>query len=70
MHPIVHHPLVTKLSELFENGDFISQLASILGHVSPDDAGVYLRIDVVPVCSSDILESDIATGNGQALSLV
>ncbi|KGO64372.1 hypothetical protein PITC_022710 [Penicillium italicum] len=46
MHPIVHHPVVTKLSDLFENADFINRLASTLASFGPHD-GVYLRIDAV-----------------------
>lgn len=69
MHPIVHHPVVTKLSELFGNADFTPQLASVLGSVSPDDEGVCLRIDAV-VCASNISRSNIAPEDNQSLSLV
>lgn len=54
MHPIVHHPVVTKLSVLFENADFSDQLASTLSSFGPHD-DVSLRIDAV-VCASNSLE--------------
>ncbi|KUM55967.1 hypothetical protein ACN42_g11266 [Penicillium freii] len=66
MHPIVHHPGVKKLSDLFENTDFTSQLASTLASFSPHD-DVCLRIDVV-VCASKSLESKI-TKNDNSLPL-
>jgi hypothetical protein len=71
MHPVVHHPVLTKLSDLFDNTYFASQLASILASFSPHD-GVCLRIDAV-VCASDRPESNIskvATSNDKSLPLV
>ena len=71
MHPIVHHPVVTKLSDLFGNTDFASQLSSMLASFSPHD-GVCLRIDAV-LCASDSLKSNIpntATNNDKSLPLV
>ncbi|KAF3025413.1 hypothetical protein E8E15_010088 [Penicillium rubens] len=70
MHPVVHHPVLTKLSDLFDNTYFASQLASILASFSPHD-GVCLRIDAV-VCASDRPESNIskvATSNDKSLPL-
>jgi hypothetical protein len=67
MHPIVHHPVVTKLSDLFET-DFTSQLASALASFSPHD-GVCLRIDAV-VCTSNSPEQKITTKNDNSLPLV
>lgn len=72
MHPIVRHPVVTKLSDLFGNTDFASQLATALASFSPHDEGVCLRIDAV-VCASDSLKSNIsniATNNDKSLPLV
>jgi hypothetical protein len=72
MHPIVHHPVVTKLSDLFDNTDFASQLASTLASFSPHDEGVCLRIDAV-VCASNSLKSNIpniTTKNDKSLPLV
>lgn len=68
MHPIVHHPVVKKLSDLFENTDFTSRLASTLASFGPHD-DVCLRIDAV-VCTSNSLESKITTKNDNSLPLV
>ncbi|KAJ5607541.1 hypothetical protein N7537_004160 [Penicillium hordei] len=67
MHPIVHHPVVKKLSDLFENTEFTSQLASTLASFGPHD-GVRLRIDAV-VCASNSLEPKITTKNDNSLPL-
>jgi hypothetical protein len=56
MHPLVHHPVVKKLSVLFENADFKNRLASVLSSFGPHD-GVSLRIDAV-VCVSNSLEPE------------
>lgn len=68
MHPIVHHPVVTKLSDLFENADFINRLASTLASFGPHD-GVYLRIDAV-VCTSNSLEPKVTRKYEKSLPLV
>ncbi|CRL28815.1 SET domain [Penicillium camemberti] len=67
MHPIVHHPVVKKLSDLFENTDFTSRLAFTLASFGPHD-GVCLRIDAV-VCASNGLESKTTTQNDNSLPL-
>lgn len=58
MHPIVHHPVVTKLSELFENADFSTQLASALASFGQHDEGVCLRIDAVICAKSNVTVDD------------
>ena len=68
MHPIVHHPVVTKLSDLFENADFTNRLASTLASFGPHD-GVCLRIDAV-VCTSNSLEPKVITKYDKSLPLV
>ncbi|OQD79916.1 hypothetical protein PENANT_c042G05096 [Penicillium antarcticum] len=68
MHPIVHHPVVTKLSDLFENSNLTTRLASTLASVSPYDESLCLRIDAV-VCTSDNIKSNITTGNDKSLPL-
>ncbi|KAI2704637.1 hypothetical protein CBS147354_9631 [Penicillium roqueforti] len=67
MHPIVHHPVVTKLSDLFENADFTNCLASTLASFGPHD-GVCLRIDAV-VCTSNNLEPKVTTKYGKSVHL-
>lgn len=69
MHPLAQHPVVAKLSELFQNADFATQLASALDSFSTQDKGVCLRIDVV-VCSSDPAKSTFTGSNDKSLSLV
>ncbi|KAJ5190591.1 SET domain-containing protein [Penicillium cinerascens] len=58
MHPIVHHPVVTKLLELFENADFSTQLASELASFGQRDEGVCLRIDAVICAKPNITVDD------------
>lgn len=66
-HPIVHHPVVTKLSDLFDK-DFTSRLASTLASFGLHD-DICLRIDAV-VCPSNSLESKITAKNDNSLPLV
>ncbi|KAJ5926267.1 SET domain-containing protein [Penicillium verrucosum] len=65
-HPIVHHPVVTKLSDLFDK-DFTSRLASTLASFGPHD-DICLRIDAV-VCASNSLEPKLTAKNDNSLPL-
>lgn len=69
MHPIVHHPVVKRLSELFDDTDVTTRLASTLTSLSPHTEELCLRIDVV-ICTSDSIRSNVSTANDKSLSLV
>ncbi|KAL2826363.1 hypothetical protein BJY01DRAFT_229781 [Aspergillus pseudoustus] len=68
MHPILDHPIVSKLSELFEDPEFIPRLCSILSSLGSNDKGVCLRIDAV-VCASNTWNWNPATWDNHSLSL-
>jgi hypothetical protein len=68
MHPIVRHPVVTKLAELFENADFSTQLGSALASFGQHN-GVCVRIDAV-ICASNSITSNAAEDGDKSLSLV
>lgn len=69
MHPIVHHPVVTRLSELFEDTDLAKWLASTLASLNSHDEEVCLRLDAV-VCTSNSIRSNVTTAGDRSLSLV
>lgn len=69
MHPIVHHPVVTHLSELLKDPNLLTRLASTLAPFSPNDEGICLRIDAV-VCTAESIKSNVNTAYDKSLSLV
>lgn len=68
MHPIVHHPVVTQLSGLFDDSDLAKWLASTLATLSLHEE-VCLRVDAV-VCTSSSIRSNATTAGERSLSLV
>lgn len=69
MHPIVHHPIVKRISELFDDRELSTRLASALASFSPHDEKICLRIDAV-VCTSDSIRSNVDTTSEKSLPLV